>query len=210
MKLIEDLKILKRRIQEGDNFPLRKSKKGSFIFIHINKTAGTSIANCIGLPKKRHLTVKQVIKIVGEQNFNQAYKFTVVRNPWSKVVSHYQYRVRTNQTNLGEKPIPFKEWVLKTYGPEKDPAYFNFPQMFMPQVDWLKNSQGEICIDKVIKFEELPEAFEEVSEKLGLTTKLPMLNKTVSLDYRKQYDQETKQIIADHFREDIERFHYEF
>jgi len=210
MNWLESIKILKRRISEGNNYPLRKGKNGNFIFIHINKTAGTSIAKCIGLPKKRHLTVKQVIKIVGKNNFMNAYKFAVVRNPWSKVVSHYQYRVRTNQNELGTKPIPFDLWVMKTYGSEKDLMYYDYPKMFMPQVEWLRDDKGIISVNKIFKFEELPEAFDEIAKEIGINSNLPKLNATDKVDYRAMYDETSKLIIAQHFKEDIDLLNYRF
>jgi hypothetical protein len=69
------------------NSPLHKGKHGSYIFIHINKTAGTSIIDVIGKPFRKHLTSKEVIKVIGQKKWDAAYKFAVVRNPWDKVVS---------------------------------------------------------------------------------------------------------------------------
>jgi chondroitin 4-sulfotransferase 11 len=210
MNFIETAKIFRRKIMEGDHFPLRKGSNGTFVFIHINKSAGTSIARSIGLPKKRHLTVKEVIAIIGKKNYEEAFSFTVVRNPWSKVVSHYQYRVHTNQTDLGANPIGFHEWVAKTYGPVKDTTYYNTPKMFMPQVDWLKDDKNEINIKKILRFEDLPNAYNEVALQLGIKDTLPVLNKTKKIDYKTQYNEESKLIVADHFKEDIELFGYEF
>ncbi len=65
--------------------------------------------------QKNHLTVKEVLELVRREEFDHALKFASVRNPWSKVVSHYKYRIKTNQTKMQEKPISFKELVKKTY-----------------------------------------------------------------------------------------------
>jgi len=59
--------------------PLRQGKNGPFIFIHINKTAGTSIGRAIGLPVKHHLMATEVIERIGTDVWNEAFKFTVVR-----------------------------------------------------------------------------------------------------------------------------------
>ena len=126
-----------------DDSPVRIGPNGTFVFIHINKNAGTSIGHAIGLPKKQHLTVQEVIEIVGRAQWERAFRFSIVRNPWDKVVSHYNHRVKTNQTGLNDNPLPFKQWVAATYGPAKDARYYDQPKMFQPQVEWLKDDLGQ-------------------------------------------------------------------
>lgn len=145
-------KILQRLLFlfiKPSNYPLQQGTIKKIIFIHINKTGGTSIAQTIGSVTnkhsaiahnvgwalKKHLTVKEVISIVGKNKFDNAYKFTVVRNPWSKVVSHYKFRVMKNHTKMQENPIPFIEWVTCTFGVNKNPFYYTNTNMFMPQVE---------------------------------------------------------------------------
>ena len=205
------LRKLKSMFVKIDENPLRTGSNGSFIYIHINKTGGTSIANAIGLPKKRHLTSQEVIEIVGREEFDKAFVFTSVRNPWSKVVSHYKYRVKINHTEMKEKPIPFEDWVKQTYGPDKNSFYYDIPKMFQPQIEWLKDREGNVVVECVLKFESLNRHFDAISSKLGIANHaLPHLNATVKVDYRKFYSDETAQIVQDWFREDIARFGYVF
>jgi hypothetical protein len=192
------------------NSPLRNGPNGSYIFIHINKTGGTSIAKAIGLPEKKHLTAEQVITQIGERAFNDAFVFAVVRNPWSKVVSHYKYRVKTNQTAMKTNPIDFNEWVKCTYGPEKNLFYYDQPTRFQPQLSWLKNSSGELVVPHIIRFEKLSEEFKPIALKLGLQTELPHLNATKKESYTTYYNPESQQIIANWFKEDIAYFNYVF
>lgn len=203
-------KRIKSLIIKENNSPLRKGKNGNLIFIHINKTGGTSIAKVIGLPRKRHLNVTEVISIIGEEEFNRAVTFCVVRNPWSKVVSHYKYRVKTNQTGMGDNSISFKEWVKQTYGEDKNPFYFNNPKMFAPQSNWLKDKNGKIRVKNILKFESLSRDFENFSKTQGIQTKLPHLNATKKELYTDYYDEETVDIVREWFKEDIELFNYEF
>lgn len=204
------LSKIKQKIKQtfsSDN-PLRR---GNFVFIHINKTGGTSVARAIGLPKKRHLTTKEVIEIIGVEKWNNAYSFAFVRNPWDKVYSHYKYRCKTNQTKLGEQPIPFKEWVLKTYGPEKDTFYYDLPKFFMPQVDWLLDEKDDLSVSFTGRFEALNDDFETVRAQLGIKNELPKLNATSKgKHYSEAYDQETRDVIGDWFKKDIELWGYSF
>ena len=86
IKILLKLKLIRR-----NGFPLRKGKKTNFVFIHINKTAGTSINDNIKMYAKPHYTVKEVQEKIGPDWFH-AFTFTVVRNPYDRVVSQYVYR----------------------------------------------------------------------------------------------------------------------
>jgi chondroitin 4-sulfotransferase 11 len=202
------LNRLKSIVSKNDQSPLRIGKHKKYIFIHINKTGGTSVTSAIGLSKKSHYTVKEVIALIGSETFDKAYVFTIVRNPWSKVVSHYKYRVKTNQTNLGAKTISFKQWVSATYGVDKDLFYYDNPKMFAPQVEWLKDGKGAVCANDIIKFETLNKDFERVAKVIGVKFELPHLNATKNDSYQDYYDDDTIEIVRNHFREDIELFDY--
>ena len=189
--------------------PLRQGRNGPFVFIHINKTAGTSIGTAIGLPVKDHLTAKEVIARIGQENWSRAYKFTFVRNPWDKAVSLYEYRRKKDRTGIASGEISFHDWVNMTYGDVKNPAYYNV-KSFQPQVDWLKDNEDKISIDFVGKFESINEDFNHIRQVIGLDAELPFLNASKREGYRSYYDDKSRDIVASWFKEDIEVFGYEF
>ncbi|MAX70027.1 MAG: hypothetical protein CMC76_02855 [Flavobacteriaceae bacterium] len=209
--LLSKIRQFYKRVTKDETNPLRQGKERKFIFIHINKTAGSSIAPTIGLTKKNHMTAKEVIDFheVGQIGFAKAYKFTVVRNPWDRVLSQYKYRIKTNQCNMKEAPISFEEWVKKVFR-DKDPFYYSNPKMFLPQVEWLKDYNNEINMDRVVRFENLSNEMNLVLNDLGIDKKLPHYNKTKKVNYREHYDKETQNIISDWFRDDIDEFGYSF
>jgi len=59
-----------------------------FVFIHINKTGGSSIEKALNIPLE-HKTALEKISEIGHINWTMKHSFTVIRNPWDKVVSHY-------------------------------------------------------------------------------------------------------------------------
>jgi len=205
-----NLKIFLSKLLHIKPTPLRHGSNGPYIFIHINKTAGTSIGNAIGLPVKHHQTAREVIARVGRDKWDKAYKFTLVRNPWDKVVSHYEYRRKRNKTEVATRNISFTEWVKKTYGPDKDPFFYNNPKAFQPQVEWLKDDEGKVSIDFIGKFETINKDFDQIKSVIGLEAELPHLNASKRAGYQSYYDEETREIVAQWFHEDIETFGYQF
>ena len=179
-----------------------------FVFIHINKNGGSSIEEALGA-RHEHRTAQEKRTELGAKLWQKKFKFTVVRNPWDKVVSHYHYRVQTNQTKLGESPIPFPEWVCRSYG-KHDPTYYDKPKMFMPQLDWLSDADGTVMVDFVARFENLQQDFETICQRLNRTAQLPQLRKSQHSDYRKYYDEESKTVVANSFLKDITHFGYRY
>jgi chondroitin 4-sulfotransferase 11 len=210
IELFEELKFLRRKFNEGEHFPLRTGNNGTFIFIHINKTAGTSLGKVIGLPHKRHLPVTRLVHLVGEKRFNKAYKFSVVRNPWDRAVSHYKYLARKKYYNVDPEKVSFKEWLIATYGDRKDPFYLYNPIMFADQITWLTDANGNLRVDNIIRFENLEEEFKDVADVIGVSSELPRLNATEKIHYSSFYDEETMEIVQRHSRRDIETFGYSF
>ncbi len=181
----------------------------TIVYIHINKTGGTSIARALGITYKTHLTVQQAQQRIPRRLWDRAYKLAIVRNPWDKVVSHYEFRVRTNQTQLARHRVSFGDWVRLAYGEQKQPWYDN-PKMFQSQTEWLSSRDGVLAMDYVGRFESLQESFDTVMGELGIAAELPHLNRTVRRDYRDYYDAESQAIVADRFGEDCRRFGYRF
>lgn len=179
-----------------------------FVFIHINKTAGSSISKALNIPFE-HKTAMQKRAEIGERAWCEKCRFCVVRNPWDKVVSHYHYRIKTNQTGLGHQPVSFKQWVKLAYG-EQDPAYYDKPQMFMPQVNWISDEKGQLLVDNILFFENLEMDFARLSAKLNRRARLPHEKPSSHRHYQEYYDDTTRQIVADWFAEDINTFSYRF
>ncbi len=180
-----------------------------FIFIHINKTAGSSIEEALGLTFM-HFTVNDVINDMGIEKWNNAFTFSFVRNPWDKVASHYRYRYKRNVSLMKTQDMDFETWLNLAYV-EQQPGYYNNPVLFMPQTEWLKSPSGRIDIDFIGRFERLEPDFRKVCDQLGFQTTLPHRKATGgSGSYRDLYTTETASIVGELFASDIERFEYEF
>lgn len=187
---------------------LRHRHFDSLVFIHINKTGGSSIEKALRIPFE-HRTALEKIREIGERRWNKKHTFTVIRNPWDKVVSHYHYRVQTNQTSLRDQSISFRDWVLRSYK-HKDPKYYDTPKMFMPQIEWISDQNQHILVDRICRFENLAPDFQQLCEHIGKVVELPHLKVSKRIHYREYYDKETEEVIAECFDKDIRQFEYQF
>ncbi|MCG3169176.1 MAG: hypothetical protein CALGDGBN_00689 [Pseudomonadales bacterium] len=188
-------------------FKIREKYLSHFVFVHINKTGGTSIAKALRLPLE-HRTAHEKLVYMGQERWNKKFSFCFVRNPWDKVVSHYHYRVSTNQSNMAVDAISFGDWVRRAYQ-NKEPKYFDVPRMFSPQIDWMSDQNGNNIISYAGRYENLQEDFDFVCNKIEIAPiKLPHLKASYRSNYQDYYDKQSKFIVASHFRKDIKAFGY--
>ncbi len=199
-----------------------------FIFVHIFKTAGTSIADSLArycyrpgstrpsnwmaylstnwkkihrMPIKKHATALEIRDSLDRGVFDSFFKFTFVRNPWDWQVSLYHY-ILEHPENRGHEETrrmgSFRNFVLSRVG------------LTFTQTGCLTDADGNLMVNFVGKFENLDRDFGLVCEKVGISANLPHINKMQRSGYRDYYDSETRDLTAKLYAEDIERFGYNF
>jgi chondroitin 4-sulfotransferase 11 len=199
------------------------------IFIHIIKTAGTSIRASLGKEKEQikhggHGYAKDVKRKVSASTWKDYFKFSFVRNPWDKMVSQWWYnghpKVR-GRNIYTSKVKTFKEYIL--YFAEGGRISANNPRC----TPWLVDDSGKILVDFVGRFENIEEDFNFICQQLTppkheqnklWPPKLPHRNQSknkhrnewTDKPYQDYYDDETKEIIAREFEDDINLFGYKF
>ncbi|PVW15763.1 hypothetical protein [Marixanthomonas spongiae] len=179
------------------------------LFIHINKTAGSSIAQGLGITEA-HYTVKEYeylyFKKFGSQLPEQTAIWASIRNPYDRVCSQYYYRRKHNQNNLRSQLISIDEWIHKAYL-EKDPFYRDRELMFMPQTHWLK-TDNQYPVN-FIRFENLEQDYKKLQLQYHAAP-LPWKKKSETVDYRTVLSISSKAIITQVFQEDLNIFNYDF
>ncbi len=187
----------------------RHNQAGQFVFIHINKTGGSSVEAALGVPLE-HYTAREKIAQIGETAWDERYTFSIVRNPFDRLVSHYSYRLTRNHQSMRDTSVDFAEWVRLVLQ-ERDPTFRDEEKMFIPQIEWLVDDSGSILVDDVLRFEDLPSAFARIAGQLQVEVSLPHTKPSRRRDdYRDYFDAETKQIAERAFGEDLERLGYDF
>lgn len=183
------------------------------IFIHIPKTAGTSLYELIGYTYIGHVTYRWY-KDRNADKFNKYFKFAIVRNPWDRLVSTYFYLKKGGNNAMDEywakkhiyKYTDFdtfvKEWVT-----EKNVDSW---MHFMPQHKYIYNERDELQVDYVARFENLSDDFKVIAKRLNSNKELPRVNVSKRTHYKDYYTEETKAIVAQVYSKDIELFDYTF
>lgn len=140
--------------------------------------------------------------------FSEAFKFSIVRNPWARVASLYSRREGVQTRDA----LDFETFCLQLrYASDT----CRKPLRHDGQIDWLTDESGEIVMDHVIRLEELDEGIAAIDKmtdgRLQLETRQANVNPTsLSRNYRDRYSQAAREHVADLFRRDIEAFGYTF
>src|SRR6266513_879761 len=175
------------------------SHKYKCIFVEVPKSGSTSVRAILGKAWKPHLNLLQIKK-----QMETYFKFGFVRNPWDRVVSLYE---RTEALQLRNKMTfeEFVDWIQYSSAT----CVHSSPQRY--QLDWFVDPNGNVLADFIGKFERLDEDWAFVAQKLGLNEKLPHRRANPrARHYTEYYNSRTREVIANTFRVDIERFGYEF
>lgn len=190
-----------------------------FVFVHINKTAGTSIEKSLpGCVRRRnvHPSANEYKQMLGE-NFKNYFKFSFVRNPWDKMKSFYLFRSRSRkqwmkQHNYGRLPT-FEEFIKNMLDIPTEPygSKITHTQRASNQLDWLTDENENILVDFIGRYETLQSDYEKVCNELKLPSALlPEVNCSGGTHYSEYYTSETQEIVATRFQRDIDFFNYNF
>ncbi|MCP4111788.1 MAG: sulfotransferase family protein [Desulfobacteraceae bacterium] len=225
------------------------------IFIHIPKNAGQSIEHVflnlldlnwetraplllrhndrpeLGPPTLAHLKAGEYVrfKYLTQEMFDDYFKFTIVRNPWTRMVSIYKYL-------RFDKKCDFKTFLM---GEFKNRIFEDKNWFVGPQSDFLYNDNGDLLVDYIGRFEDLQNSFDHVCKAIGLPpTQVPHINeakdrrpdfslkprklakyylqkmfaKTIPVykTYQEYYDRTSMDFVAEIYSKDIDLFSYKF
>src|ERR1043166_8681682 len=193
-----------------------------FLFVHIPRAAGNSIQTVLGKyaddeivslrgeqdgierfglrnPKynlKKHSTLAEYHRALGDQKFRELYKFTCVRNPWERMISYYFRPTR-----------PTQQWDRQSFK--------EMVQRAVSVSDYLRLTESDADpfgnVDYVMRFENIEADFRHVCAAVNVpAAQLPRYNRAARDAYATYYDDELREFVRPEFAAEIERFGYTF
>ncbi len=207
----------------------------NYIFVHIPKTGGTSLALALEeramrddiligdtpkakqrkkrlqklMPRGRlwkHATLADIDGILSQEKLPQMFTFTLVRNPWCRMVSYYHWLVDQSF----EHPDVTLAKTLDFDGFLRDRSLQN-RLAANPARTYMTDASGQERCSSYIRLEKFEQDAGPLFEHLGFQIKLPHVNQSKRpTDYRPLYSSDAQAIVARVFAEDIARFDYAF
>ena len=211
------VKHIARRVMRKVRF---RQSNARFHFIHIPKNAGQSVRDALYLQNDISMSEPfhyRYVDVVAQFGSHLRY-FAVIRNPWSRTASRFQYAkqnsVRWPANDPRRKYIEgatFADFV-RDQKVLPIPAHPGQPWMgplnsWFNQLEWVHDKNGSVACD-CLRLEYLDT---DLRSYLGRDIAVSHRNATrQNYDYRSMYTPDLAEIIATLFREDINHFGFTF
>jgi hypothetical protein len=130
------------------------------------------------------------------EEFFQYYRFTFVRNPYNRMISYYNWKIRNG---VIDPNTDFFEFVQSTIESGS----------FLPQVDFIKGREGEILVNTIGHVESIENDLRRITNDIGVNTDIPHKNRAPRLKDT-YFDSRTKDIFDEFYGRDMEYFGYTY
>jgi hypothetical protein len=180
------------------------------VFLAINKTGSSSLWTWLDSHHVPYLMNRyredeaRKLRIIAEVKRKHLPCFTVVRNPWSRAVSSWQW-------NMQEKGLPactFEEFLRMPLAGMTEQQRFHT----LPQWRHVADEHGQVdYLAHIGRLEQIDTTRAWLADTLGLPRgeTLPHLKRSGSGDdYRQHYSPATRALVAETYRRDFELFGY--
>lgn len=209
------------------------SHKHKCIFVHIPRCAGSSMEKTIlgkywadgnapgggvgGGITTQHI-LASVTKSLYHEHWDEYFKFSFVRNPWSRMVSMAKCCSDFYKAKIVNGKLDPDGYIQQYPDREIDVRSISAHKSLQPSKPAIMNAVYLNTLDEELdfigRFENLQDDWKHVCDVIGIEDKLAGSNASrksvTSTDYTKYYDDEARDKVALRYAKDIEHFGYEF
>jgi chondroitin 4-sulfotransferase 11 len=193
------------------------------IFVHIPKAAGNGITiSLFNLPSTGHYFAEKYKKD-DSAKYKNYFKFTVVRNPWDRLVSAFHY-LNSEKGGIGlwdkefqllylNRLDDFKSFIDEMINNDEFKKKILLWTHFIPQHKFLcVDKELQLDFDFICRYETLGNDFNKLKVLLGKNdVQLKKVNKSDHKNYRNYYTEVYMiDFVSEVYRIDIELLNYEF
>ena len=211
------------------------SRGRGYIFVHIPKTGGTAMTLALearamkddvligDTPKARqrrkrqaslqgagriwkHSTLADIEGLVARDDFEDFLIFTLVRNPWDRIVSYYHW---LRQQTFDQPAVKLAQGTDFT-------GFLNAPQtqralMANPFDRYVRDGAGRLRNPVFLRLEHLQEDLDQIATRLGFRPDMGQANPSPrDRDWRGYYTEEDAALLGRVCGADVARFGYRF
>jgi len=154
----------------------------------------------------KHATLADLDGLVNKDELDALFIFTLVRNPWDRMVSYYHWlRAQSfdHPSVMLAKDLPFAEFVAQAVIGQ------SFSQS--PAASYVTDAEGRERANLFIRLEHLETDMVPLEAHLGFPLDIPHVNRSARAeDYRAAYTDVSREQVARMCAADITRFCYTF
>lgn len=209
------------------------------IFVHIPKTAGTSVESVLGMHGDKsdigirpyfnqeidrehlygrdlqHMTAAELRDVLHRDGvFDRYFKFAIVRNPWDRLVSVFAWTnqkwARGEALADGEFESSVRQLHAMFVVARSARQPLRAAPHYWPQMHFLMDRARQPLLDFIARYESLDADWEHIRRKIGIQADLPSRMRSHHRPYQSYYNDTTRAMVAEIYAEDVAAFGYSF
>ncbi|MCF8262160.1 MAG: sulfotransferase family protein [Melioribacteraceae bacterium] len=158
-----------------------------------------------------HMPAKKIKESLGEEIWNNYFKFCSIRNPFEKCISHYEFMRKSKKTSLIQNLLLLIKHPNYTY---EQIQFINLIKQRIILDSEMYLIDGEFCLDDFIRYEKMNSEIERVCNILSIPFEPEYIPSFKSKNRRKIanieyfYTQESIDLVRELFAYEFEKFGY--